>query len=89
MYLHLGKGVVVPVKSVIAILDLETTTISKITKEFLNTAQEEGFIENVSEGLPKSFVVTEFDGKTRIYLSNISSTTLYKRMNFIKETTLF
>ena len=35
MFLHLGEDVVVRVKDIIAIMDMENTTISKITKEFL------------------------------------------------------
>lgn len=79
MFIHIGKDVAVPIKNIIAILDLETTTISKTTKEFLRTAEEEGFIENISEDIPKSFIVTENNKKSKIYLSNISSVTLQKR----------
>ncbi len=85
MFIHLGKDVAVPVKSIIAIFDLDSTTVSKITKEFLTVAQEEGFIENISEDIPKSFIVTEQDKKSRIYLSHISSVTLLKRANYFKE----
>lgn len=84
MFIHLGKDVAVPLKNIIAILDLETTTVSKTTKEFLTVAQEEGFIENISEDLPKSFIITEQDKKSKIYLSHISSVTLQKRANFVK-----
>ncbi len=85
MFIHLGKDVAVPIKSIIAIFDLDSTTVSKITKEFLTVAQEEGFIENISEDIPKSFIVTEQDKKSRIYLSHISSVTLLKRSNYLKE----
>lgn len=84
MFIHLGKDVAVPLKSIIAILDLESTTTSKITKEFLAVAQEEGFIENISEDIPKSFIITEQNKKSKIYLSHISSVTLQKRSNFVK-----
>lgn len=83
MYLHLGQEVVVSVKNVIAIFDMETTTISKITKEFLMVAEEEGFIVNVSDDLPKSYVICEIDGKSTIYISPISSSTLYKRASYV------
>jgi ribosomal protein S8 len=84
MFIHLGKDVAVPIKNIIAILDLETTSTSKITKEFLAVAQEEGFIENISEDIPKSFIITEQNKKSKIYLSHISSVTLLKRADFIK-----
>ncbi len=85
MFLHIGGDYVVPTKNIIAILDLETTTISKDTREFLAIAEEEGFIESISQDIPKSVIITEFEKKSRIYLSNISSITLKKRAGYIKE----
>ncbi|RCX16131.1 uncharacterized protein DUF370 [Anaerobacterium chartisolvens] len=85
MFLHIGGDVVIPVRNVIAILDIETTTVSKDTKEFLKVAEEEGFIQSISEDLPKSFIITENDKKSKIYLSPISSVTLQKRAGYISE----
>lgn len=83
MFLHIGGDVVIPIKNIIAILDIDTTTISKDTKEFLRIAEEEGFIESISNDLPKSFVITETDKKSKIFLSPISSVTLQKRSGFV------
>ncbi len=85
MFLHIGGDVVIPLKNVIAIFDIESTTISKDTKEFLKIAEEEGFIESISYDLPKSFIITETDKKSKIYLSPISSVTLQKRSGFVNE----
>jgi len=79
MFLHLGSDVVVNVKDVIAILDLDVTSTSKITREFLRVAEDEGFVVNVSDDLPKSFVITEIDKESRVFVSPISSATLLKR----------
>lgn len=84
MFLHIGGDVVIPLKSVIAILDIESTTTSKDSKEFLSIAEEEGFIESISEDLPKTFIITEIDKKSKIFLSPISSITLQKRAGYIK-----
>lgn len=83
MFLHIGGDKVIPVKNIIAILDIETTTISKDTKEFLKTAEDEGFIESISDDLPRSFIITEENKKSKIYLSPISSVTLQKRSGFV------
>lgn len=83
MFLHIGGDVVIPLKNVIAILDLESTTVSNNTREFLKTAEEEGFIETVGEDLPKSFIITENEKVSKIYLSPISSITLKKRSEFL------
>lgn len=87
MFLHIGGDIVIPVKDVIAIMDIDTTTISKDTREFLKIAEEEGFIKSISDDLPKSFVITEMDKKSVIYLSPISSVTLKKRSQYVSEIT--
>jgi len=80
MYIHLGQDVVVHTDSIIGIFDMDNTTSSYITREFLKVAQKDGNIVNVSEDLPKSFVICE-DGKNTVYLSQLSSATLLKRNN--------
>lgn len=85
MFLHIGGDVVIPVRNIIAILDIDTTTVSKDTKDFLKIAEEEGFIESITNDLPKSFIITETDKKSKIYLSPISSITLQKRSSFVND----
>lgn len=77
--LHLGDGHTIAAKDVVLIADIDSTTCSPKTKEFLEVAREEGFITDFSNGEPKSFVITE----ETIYYSIISSETLAKRMNFV------
>lgn len=87
MYLYLGQDTVIRTESIIGIFDLDNTTISKITKEYLNTAQQEERVVAVSSELPKSFVVCHSNNKEVIYLSQISPSTLRKRA-FYKSTSL-
>ena len=79
MYLHLGKNTVVTQKSVICICDLDNTTSSFITRDYLTRAEKSGRVINVSDELPKSFVVCQEDGGQRVYLSQMASSTLLKR----------
>lgn len=80
MFLHLGADVVVNIKDVVAIMDLETTSISKITREYLKKAEKENDVITVSyEDLPKSYVVVKNKNERKIYISPISSATLLKR----------
>ena len=79
MYLHLGNETVVQMRDVIGIFDIEKTSVSKFTKEFLNTASKSSQVLNVSYEMPKSFVVCQKDGQTVIYISQISPQTLLKR----------
>ncbi|NLT39573.1 MAG: DUF370 domain-containing protein [Clostridiales bacterium] len=80
MYLHLGQDEVVPSKTVVGIFDLDITSQSGITRKYLKNAQQSGAVVNVSEELPKSFVVCEEGGNSKIYLSQLSSSTLLKRV---------
>ncbi len=79
MYLHLGSDTVVNTKNVIAILDLESTSQSQNTRDFLKIVEEEGFVRNVSDEIPKTFVLCEIDGQSVIYITNISSKALAGR----------
>lgn len=80
MYLHLGNNTVVNTKNIIAIFDLESTSISKYSKEFLKVTEEEEFVKNVSLEIPKSFILCDEEGQSVIYITNISTKTLCGRI---------
>ncbi len=81
MYLHLGKDITVPFDSVIAVIDMDTSTGSKHTRAFLKAAEDKGRVIVVAEELPKSAVICrEFDGDT-VYICQLSAKTLEKRIN--------
>ena len=79
MYLHLGKGTVVSKTEIVAIFDLDIASQSHLTRKYLSMAEKSGQVVNVSEDIPKSFVVCERNGKRTLYLSQMSSATLLKR----------
>ena len=80
MYLHLGKNVVVAKKDVVAVCDLDNASQSYITRAYLAAAEKSGRVINVSDDLPKSFVVCiGDDGAQTVYLSQLASATLLKR----------
>ncbi len=79
MYLHLGQSVMVPKKDVVAVLDLDNTSQSYLTREFLSAAEKAGRVVNVSDDLPKSFVVCQSGDKVTVYLSQLNSATLRGR----------
>lgn len=84
MYLHLGKDTVVNTADIIAILDLESSSMSANTREFLKVTEEEGFVRNVSEEIPKTFIVCEKDGRSEVYVTNISSKAIAGRVEKYK-----
>ena len=79
MYLHLGSDVVVLKSSVIGIFDLDTSTVSKHTRDYLARAERGGRVVTVSYELPRSFVAAFEDGRLTVYISQLSSQTLLKR----------
>jgi extracellular matrix regulatory protein B len=83
MFVHIGDNVVIPTKDLIAIIDIDSTSISEDTKQFLKTADEDGFVRRITKDNPKSFVLAEINKKSVIYLSPISSMTLCKRSGFV------
>ncbi len=84
MYLHIGKEMIIKTDDIVGIFDLDTATISKATRNYLSAAEKSGDVINVTNELPKSFIVCkESDGKRKIYISQISSSTLNKRSEHI------
>ena len=84
MYLHLGQDKVVNMDEIIGIFDLDTSTVSKSTRDYLTKAEKDGCVTNVCTDLPKSFIVCiSRDGKTHVYISQISSSTLLKRTEYV------
>ncbi|MBO4341790.1 MAG: DUF370 domain-containing protein [Clostridia bacterium] len=81
MYLHLGFEKVIKSENIIGIFDLDNTTLQKSSRDYLARAEKAGNIENVCEDLPKSFVVCSENGKRKIYITQISSSTILKRVN--------
>ena len=58
MYLNIGNDMAVREQTIIGIFDLDNTSTSKRTREFLNQAEKEGLIVPCDD-LPKSFILTD------------------------------
>ena len=78
-YLHIGKGTVIPTDGVVAVFDLDVTSQSHLTRQYLHHAEKSGQVINAAEDLPKSFLGWEKDGKTTVYLSQMAASTLLRR----------
>ncbi len=83
MYVHLGNETVVKEDEIIGIFDIETTTVSQKTRIFLEKAEKNKIVKNVSYALPKSFIVTNNKKENSVYISQISPLTLQKRSNIL------
>ena len=76
MYLHIGNNVMLPEKHIIGVFDLEITSQSKRTSEFLRRAEDESLVIDACEDIPKSFLVCDHPYHPQlVYLSELSSQT--------------
>ncbi len=79
MYIHLGEQISINDSTVIGIFDIENTTIGSDTRSYLSRLEKEGKAVNVSDEMPKSFVVCIENDEEIAYISSISASTLRKR----------
>ena len=79
MYLSIGQDMAVRDSAIIGIFDLDNTSTSPRTREFLATAEKNGEVVPCDE-LPKSFILTAEYGFNRVYLTEYYSATLEKRL---------
>ena len=81
MYLKIGQDTVISDKNILGIFDLDNTTVSKSTREYINTASKNGECITVSiEELPKSFIVVAENNKKEIYILPLNTSTIFKRI---------
>ena len=79
MYFHAGQGNVINAESVIGIFDLDETSQSYITREFLKKTEQSGNIINSAEDIPKTFIVCCENNKNSVYLCQPAPNILVKR----------
>lgn len=82
MFLHLGENTVISTENLVGIFDMDNTTVSKTTRDYLTKMQKENKVINVSYELPKSFILcrNKETGEDILYISPISTQTLLKRI---------
>jgi len=80
MYLHIGNGESIKTESIIGIFDLDTATVSKITKKYISVKQKEGRVEYTDFDLPRAFIICKDKNGEKIKLSRISPSGLRQRI---------
>lgn len=81
MYLHIGNNYSIDTRDLIGIFDIENTTVEKCTKLLLERAEKEHKCVYTTYEMPKSFIVTVRNGRERVYISQLSASTLKKRLS--------
>lgn len=79
MYISIGSDMSVRDSSIVGIFDLDNTSASKHTRNFLKKAEEAGQVVAVTNELPKAFILTREFTMDRVYLTQLSAATIEKR----------
>jgi len=80
IFLHAGNNVSIRKKDIVAIFDIDRTSTHKVTRDFLNQAQKDGNVINITDDIPRSFIITEKNGKKTVYISQLAPSTLKERL---------
>ena len=81
MYLYLGGNVTVMTDEIIGIFDLDNSTVSYKTREFLSETEKNGKTETLSYDLPKSFVICgKKENECNLYICQPAPATFIKRL---------
>ncbi len=81
MYTDLGGETTVYSGEIIGIFDIDNTTVSKITRDFLREAERTKQIMTISEELPKSFIIAD----KNVFVSPLATATLRKRWSLFEK----
>ena len=73
MFVHIGENKVIRKKDIALMLDMDSSTVSVHTRNFLNKAQKEKRVIALGYDLPKSFIVTK---DNKVYLSPFNIATI-------------
>ena len=79
MYVTLGSSVSVKKSDIIGIFDLDTAPADSQIMEYLKKNEKNKNVTVVGDGIPKAFVVTENLGKTKVYITTISASSIKGR----------
>ena len=77
MYVNIGADKFILASDIIGVFDLENTTQSRITRDFLKKLEKNNKSENAVTDIPHSFVVTN----DKVYIAQSSSQTIKKRID--------
>lgn len=69
MFIHIGESKVVRARDIIGIFDMDSATVSLVSRKYLSSAQKQGRVKSLGFDLPRSFIVMR--DKT-VYLSSIT-----------------
>ena len=75
MYIHIGNNKVVRKQDILGVFDLDSSTVSINTRNYLKKAQMEKRVKTLGFELPKSFVILK---NKEVYLSPFNTSSIIK-----------
>ena len=78
-YINIGGTSVIPKDDVLGVFDLDTASTKTDTKRYLASMEQVKRLEIVGNDIPKSFVVTSQGRKSKVFMTTLSSSSLYGR----------
>ena len=79
MYINIGSNVMLLRKNITAVFDIETTTGSEITREFLGRSTRRHEVVTVTTDLPRAMVLYCEKGKNTLYVTDLSAAAIKRR----------
>lgn len=77
MYLHIGNNRLIREKDIVGIFDMDSATVSKITRKWLSAAEKRGVLQTAGSELPKSVVlICGGDKNEKLCFSQLATKTL-------------
>lgn len=80
MYLNIGRNILLPTRDILGVFELDNTTWSWRTREFLERAQRAGRVAAAGEDLPRAFVLCREGADWRVYLTQLTTAALRGRI---------
>ncbi len=77
MYIHIAKDLVVKEEDIIGIFNLDYIGNTREYRNFKTILEEKK--ELLTPSLGKTFILTENNGKTKAYITNVGANTIGKR----------
>ena len=79
MFLHIGGEYIIKTKYIVGMFDMDNSTVSASTRNFLARAEKKGLVVYTTRELPRTFIIYKEKKFCRIYVTQLSCATLQKR----------
>lgn len=79
MYVTIDSDCVLDKRDIVGIFDIDKLTVFKNNRSYLSNLEKRGKIVSNNEKLPKTFIVCDYCGEEKVYISPFLSSTLMKR----------